>query len=206
MPFIPDTPKRIWHDPFCKAEMDLYSHQAPKCPHQACELAVWGRIKQPKTHTYSLYVCSRLCEPFTSKEKAKNGLFKLVVDTTPAHCTVFLQYRVMWFMQGLILPPQPKHGYTTTYVCCFWGVSSDQTLLIVAESCKMTCFARIMTPSSSHKKLEAVWNSRFWTAYDRYSHGYQLTLIFALELCLEMKMERLEQSPCEWGSHGGAMW
>jgi hypothetical protein len=147
--------------------MDLYSHQAPESPHQACELAIWGRIEQPKTHTCSLYVCSRLCESFTSKEMARNDLFKLVVETTPAHCTAFLGHRVMCFRQGLLLPPWSKHGCITAYVCHFWGVSSNQTWLIVAESCKMTCFARITTPNLSHKKLEAGWNSRFLAVYDR---------------------------------------
>jgi hypothetical protein len=155
VPCIQDAPKKIWCDHCCKAEMDLYSHQAPECPHQACALAIWGRIEQPKAHTCSLYVWSRLCKPFTPKEMDRNGLFKLVVEITPAHCTVFLWYRIMWFKQGLVLPLWPKHGCTTTYVCHFWGVSSNQTLHIVAESCKMTCSARITTPSSSHKKLEA---------------------------------------------------
>jgi hypothetical protein len=155
VPCIQDAPKKIWCDHCCKAEMDLYSHQAPECPHQACALAIWRRIKQPKAHTCSLYVWSRLCKPFTPKEMDRNGLFKLLVEITPAHCTVFLWYRIMCFKQGLVLPLWPKHGCTTTYVCHFWGVSSNQTLHIVAESCKMTCSARITTPSSSHKKLEA---------------------------------------------------
>jgi hypothetical protein len=167
MPCIPDAPKNIWHGHFCKAEMDLYSHQSPECPRQACELAIWGRIKQPKTHTCSLYVWSRLCEQFTPKEMGRNSLFKLVVEITPAHCTVFLWYRVICFRQGLIFPPWPNHGWTKTYVCHFWGVSSDQTWQIVANSCKMSCFSRIMISSSSHKKLEAGWNSRFSAVYDR---------------------------------------
>jgi hypothetical protein len=147
--------------------MDLYCHEAPECLHQPCELAIWGRIKQPKTYTFSPYVCSRLCEPFTPEEMARKGFFKLVVEIPPAHCTVFWWYRVMCFRQGLVLPPWPKHGWSKTYVCHFWRVSSNPTLLIVAESCPMSCFARIMTPSSSHKKLQAGWNSRFSAVYDR---------------------------------------
>jgi hypothetical protein len=61
----------------------------------------------------------------------------------------------------------------------------------------MTCFARITTPSSSYKKLEAGQNSRLSPVYDRYYHVYQLTLIFDLEVWFEMKMERLEQSSHE---------
>jgi hypothetical protein len=167
MSCLPDAPKNIWCDHFGKAEMDLYSHQALEHPHQHYELAIWGRTQQPKTCTCFLKVCLSLCEPFTPKEMARNCLFKLLVDTTPVHYTVLLQYRVICCKQGLVLPLWPKHGCITAYVCHFWGVSSNQTLLIVAESCKMTCFARITTPSSSHKKLEAVWNSRFSAVYDR---------------------------------------
>jgi hypothetical protein len=171
--------------------MDLCCHEASECSHQPCELAISGRTKQPKTYTCSLYVWSRLCEPFPPKEMARKGLFKLLVEITPAHCTMFLWYRVMCFRQGLVLPPWPKHGWSKTYVCHFWGVSSDQTWQIVAKSCKMSCFSRIMTSSSPHKKLEAGWNSRFSAVYDRYSHVYQFTLIFDVEVWFEMRMEGL---------------
>jgi hypothetical protein len=126
-----------------------------------------------------------------SKEVARNNLFKLVVDNTLVHCTILLQYRVTCFRQWLVLPPKPKQRCTTTHVCFFWGVSSNLTLLIVAKSCKMTCFARIMTQSIPHKKLEARWNSIFRAVYDKQSCVYQLTLILDLEVCLEMKMEGL---------------
>jgi hypothetical protein len=70
----------------------------------------------------------------------------------------------------------------------------------------MTCFDRITTSSIPHKKLVAGWNSKFPAVYDRRSHVYQLTLIFDLEVCLEIKMEGLEQSQRGWGSHGGVVW
>jgi hypothetical protein len=67
----------------------------------------------------------------------------------------------------------------------------------------MTCFDRITAPSSSHKKLEAGWNSRFSAVYDRWSHAYQFKLIFDVEVRFEMKMEGLKQSPHEWGAMEG---
>jgi hypothetical protein len=166
VPCIPDAPKKIWCDDFCKADMDLYSHQAPEHPHLHCELAIWGRIGKPKPYTCSLWVWSRLYEPFMPKEMDRNNLFRLVPDTTPVGYTVFLWYRVIYCRQRLFLPPWPKQRCSTTYVCHFWGVSSKQTLLIVAKSCKMTCFDRITTSSTHHKKLEAGWNSRFSAVYE----------------------------------------
>jgi hypothetical protein len=39
--------------------------------------------------------------------------------------------------------------------------------------------------------------------YDKWSHVYQFTLIFDMEVWFEMKMEGLKQSPHEWGSLEG---
>jgi hypothetical protein len=134
--------------------MDLYSHQAPECPRQLCELAILGRIKQPKAYTCSLKVWSRLCEPFIPKEMARNSLFKLVVDTTPVYYTVFLQYRVICCRKVLVLALQSNQGCSKIYVCHFWGVSSNQTFLVVAKSCKVACFDRMTTSSILHKRLQ----------------------------------------------------
>jgi hypothetical protein len=77
-----------------------------------------------------------------TKRMARNSLFRLVVDTTPVYHTVFLQNRVICCRQGLALPPWPKQGYSTTYVCHFWEVSSNHTLLIVAKAARWHVLTR----------------------------------------------------------------